>query len=792
MSGDTDLTSTSTPRTSTVAPSRPSSTTDSVSALPHAEDATASEVSKPVFRRFSESDVRHTEGSYKLKAFILVLKGAYALVKSKLFSTGRKGSKIGVGKIRGLEVEMESRPVDGFGQTHGVSQGSESLIQLTKHIDRFVVFTRNDEREDHSKNYKSFKDDLRKVADISCREAHAATRVCSLLDAFEARQGVLSEGDRDKLLSLLDQMNLNCKEGKSCDGMVKDVEKLLLHSLVDASTDNTVVRQVKKSKLLKYTQIKKDFDKEHHIARGKNSPPEMTNGITIWVNGDEQQLSEKTTQHNLGVASSYLASRCRVNPDTLLASSAKTLRGAEGGAQVFRPSQLKKDEELQGVTINGHQHSLSISKGGVDKQVVVQRSGAWAVHGGFKPKASIIKLKSQLDQAKSNFEILSFHDDPKKLAEAEDNLRKFIKEMGVKLPSGLDKAATRAEKIKLYQKAYQAAIQQCEQRLATRRDLAISQGLPKVVQSLSTMAKDEQSLKMALATGSFLHVEESFLSGKDSHEKSMMEDMSATVDYLRENAEVTFEAGLTEPKIKVSDDPNNPTITIILPKPDPPPGQPATALDRPFKLQIAMFNTGINESQVLGSAGGSQDELQIALNTNSLNVMNEYVKDLVSKLPPDNERQAIIEAWDNLENHYKDGSHRDAVDTRGQELRVDLLQAMHAGIGVLCKSGKDRTGEKTGSILARGMSRELAPPKKADAEIQVRDARVFSKPPKPGEKTVSSRKAVEDDLHQQLDRGISYRNTGLNTGKGDGYALNAFQQRFWSRFDRSLTNDGPS
>jgi hypothetical protein len=272
------------------------------------------------------------------------------------------------------------------------------------------------------------------------------------------------------------------------------------------------------------------------------------------------------------------------------------------------------------------------------------------------------------------------------------------------------------------------------------------------VQSLDKMSKNPIALDTAVAAGSFLHVAEGFLSHLDSSEKTMLEDMKGTMDYLSENCKVAFIRDILHPQVILEEG----KIVIRLPQPE----NYAANAPSTLGLSALYFNTGVNENQSKGHLFKKYDILQAAINADSMNKLYAYGE----KLNQDHSFHPSLDMYAAkmaLDTHYGSGKDksRAAKDMQGYKLRVDFVKACAGMVSIKCKSGKDRTGIAVVNLLKAAVTHKL---RLAAAEADFQPLG----------------KEQAEKLKREIEGGISHHITGLNTAKGDAYAFNAFQSTF--------------
>lgn len=498
---------------------------------------------------------------------------------------------------------------------------------------------------------------------------------------------------------------------------------------------------LKKDLKEKYGISGKDFDKQYKLAGVNNSPQSMVNSITI----HGQELQEQTSLIDMDCASQYLRQRRKGDEAAVIESGGR-----------FRPSILKKEGEFQCMITNGHKHV--IKENGVVVASVL-RSGAFAVHG--RKEERIKQLQGEKERILNLFpaHALEINEQIKLVSSSKEmglyQLEKHLKAYDDELKKNeLMDSKKLARLDNQFKECGCLNLEEFRMELSARRDLALAQALPKIVKSVEDMAKNPEALAMAVATGSFLHVEECFLSHADSDEKHMIEDMKGAMDYLREHAKIKF-SNVKTPTIQIDEsDPNHEKIMILLPQTD----AENISEEHEFGLEALHFTTGVNEWQSINSSF-KYDPLQAEINTEGLNRLSDHAKKAYEALSDkagsqvnlsEARRTALREglevSWISLRTHYGENESRSEKDIRGVDLRGNVIRMVGGGLGIVCKSGKDRTGVE--------VSRELA-------------------------KDVAARLNLdEEELKGKLFAGISHRITGLNTLDEDGYAFSIAQQPY--------------
>lgn len=146
----------------------------------------------------------------------------------------------------------------------------------------------------------------------------------------------------------------------------------------------------------------KDFKVAYDIARGLQAPAVVKNVL--------EQGTEKTTRHDHSSSLSYLEQRNEQNP-----KFEAQIRFMTKNPDFTRVSELKGNEETQGIPTNAHLHTFEKPDG---TTASVFRSGAFAVHGRHKTRVDELKKESTklINKRKSN------EDEINKLKEKNDEL----------------------------------------------------------------------------------------------------------------------------------------------------------------------------------------------------------------------------------------------------------------------------------------------------------------------------------------------------------------------------------
>lgn len=469
------------------------------------------------------------------------------------------------------------------------------------------------------------------------------------------------------------------------------------------------------------------FRHEITKARGVNASKELTRTFKV----GEHNLTEKTTNLDVSIGAKFL----RASGGEKYQQQIGYMEEHPSG---IRLSQERQEVEAQGMLTNGFVHSVTLESG---ESKSILRSGAFAVHDKKKIGLDgLIAKKAEIARLEQEIEALG-------LPKSDEALRAEMDRIGGdraqrdELMSRIEKEEKLGAKIEEIQASFTKAGGDVE--IKRRTDLTAAQALPKISASIKEMAKNPKSLANAVATGSFLHVEQSLLSDQDASERAMLEDMKGAMDYLKKNATIKLTTNPNEETVEVDEDGKIKLKLYVEGIKEVP--------DREFTLKTLLFTQGVNEQQSLGHlfSRESGPSYQDKVNLGSLEELLEYADSVVDHDTSD-ETKDIREKMEALKRHYSEANFRKGKDIEGNRLIDELVEALDAGRGVVCKSGKDRTGAEVSDSLAAGIAKKLG---KDDEE----------------------KKALRKEAREKLAAGISHRITGINTGKRNGYAFNAGQ-----------------
>lgn len=608
---------------------------------------------------------------------------------------------------------------------------------------------------------KSFAERYSKERDISYNpNDEQIDKVLSLLYAFKTCL--------DKNVNRIN--NYEIKEGEYFAKIEAEI-KILTASRASIGTREKALKNIES--LLKQCAWevagvnKKSFQMEFHKARGIYTPAVLEK-IVVKKQG-ANDIKEVAVRHNHDASVDYLTKRN--------ATKFKTqIEFMKENSNFLRVSQYRMPSEAQGMSPNALEHSLT---DGTTKRSVF-RSGAFAVHG--QDGVRIEALKKEKDEAKTRIltiegllktgsitkergseqinidktKILMFDEQIKGVKEGKnlgiDGLNKKLKEFEAQFSDGVDLLVIDKQ---LRKELGFANLQELRAEISTRRDFCISQALPELIASVLKSAETPDSLKVALATGSFLHVAEGLLSHLNGKERAMIEDMKATLDYLSENCIIEF-LKTGEQEVAVGYDEGDdaklePKITLKLLIPenanDEIKKQLSKKPEKPLRLTAICFNTAVNEQHTIRQIAGIflPGEYQKVKN-----YQNEIVEEGLGKLYDYHalasqklKTPIAEESMRKLKDHYSKEGNRDTKDIKGVELRFQATRELGGQESIKCKSGKDRTGVWVSNFLA----------------LQFANMDQY-----------------KERIKAKLLRGLSHYLTGVNTGKPKNYAFNRLQR----------------
>jgi len=317
----------------------------------------------------------------------------------------------------------------------------------------------------------------------------------------------------------------------------------------------------------------------------------------------------------------------------------------------MRPSDAKKEEEVQAMSINARVHTLSVRRkdGSLQEVASCPRSGAYATHGRKPRKMGLSGLMRLLD----------FCDNAQPL----------------EVRAALDKWRFSSR-------------EELAGEVETRLGCCISQALPVVVNGILTMCRRPVSMEAAYKSGSFLMVQQSLLSDCNPREGAYLQDAKGALDVLSQRLQIRFVFKPTH-MLEVQSDKR---IMLSLDRdtiPDSAIPSGVTrdeVLSRTYGLTVLVFSCGVNVLQSLGflMPPDNQETVQDIINRQSLMALNDYA--LQAGCSP-----SSLPALRALNRHYSPGAERPPKDTESIWLVRRAAKELGAVRAINCKSGKDRT-----------------------------------------------------------------------------------------------------
>ncbi len=532
---------------------------------------------------------------------------------------------------------------------------------------------------------------------LSVTELHSLKSLYCLLDAFDtcAKLDKSTEelnAKKQQIINELTKVTINIKSGQRA---ISTIRQILIECLIDPTS------------LENKKNIKENFNKQYYYSLGF-----FTGSYQNSFEIDGLAITEQTVplSNEIGLEYSNLRkdihSSLNVNWETTL-----------------RISALKSDPSGQNLLINGHQHTISVE----DAHSTILRSGAFAVHSRKAQRLAL--LKDQLKACPTDLAL-------KANLETQLKLLKNSRVGGIHTLTNLANAQPTLDNKILHRWGFED-LEALKLELSERRDFTLAQSLPKIVQSLENLVKDPSALEMAEKTRKFLHVEEGLLSHLHQADQLIIDDMKGTMDYLRNHCKIK----LTDEKTSIqvdSTDRLNPELILFIQKP-----KKCKIENSPtFGLEALYFNTGVNELQTLGQLFKPNDDFQAKINAEGLTQLELYYESVIEKSEELSKEDPLKTSWQAIRHHYSPATTRQARDIAGLKLRHRLVKTLKGGRGVVCKSGKDRTGME----ISRALASEIAE-----------------------EKCLPERK-----IRIELQKGISYHLTSLNTGQPAAYAFYPF------------------
>jgi hypothetical protein len=305
--------------------------------------------------------------------------------------------------------------------------------------------------------------------------------------------------------------------------------------------------------------------------------------------------------------------------------------------------------------------------------------------------------------------------------------------------------------------AQRTKVEAIQKEMDIRLGCITAQALSKVSASIEEMVKDPGKLAKAVDSGTFLHVEQSFLSSLEPKENHMIQEERDAFRNITQNLKVEFGDA------KSVDYQDDGTIVLTLKRPE---GGVLTA-DRKFDVLVPLFVQGVNEQQAIRRPLPAvlKNTLEHDINTESHDALRGYM--FKSKVPD------TLEMITELDRVFAPGKERTFQDGELVQTLQNFTELLGGVTGINCKSGKDRTSMVFCYLQAQ----------KAIEHFKSRGGEMK-------EKAV----AFAEKVQEKLQEGVSHYITGLNTGVV-GYAFSALQRLFlpsWFKVKAALCGKGPS
>lgn len=411
-------------------------------------------------------------------------------------------------------------------------------------------------------------------------------------------------------------------------------------------------------------------------TRVADLPATMTSEFEVKIGDKNVLVSETTTGIPADIAAKYLEKAGGENYRSHIDFINR--HKGENGEWRQRPS-AAREQGFPCMIYNAAKHSAKSNNGEIPDEIVL-RSGAFAVHG--QGKIGLTKLKEMEAELKRIKDDLKSEESPGKIEKLkmhrEKILIKLAKNWGITDKNGI----VGSEALKL-------AETKLAEQITDRTLMTVAQALPKFCESIRAMAANPDTMDIVKKTGSLLHGEESLLSDQEEKELGMIQDMKGAMDHIRKNATVKFGG---EESVDIDKKTGKITITLCVPN-------SGISADQSFKITAPFFTQGVNEWQSIGHALGWESR-QDDINLEALGQLMEYAEK-AEKLD--------LKEIQALKAHYshENAKNRMGKDVKGVELIHAAVKALGGNIGVVCKSGKDRTGLETLRRLATAVAAKV-------------------------------------------------------------------------------------
>lgn len=601
-----------------------------------------------------------------------------------------------------------------------VGETEEAAIRKLNDIGKDTSF---DQVKPQLENYKADGKLPENMAIYQFNAQHAVLCLATGVDALEKMyQGnakkIFDDHIKEKLAGILSK-DLSATT-------FKEIEKLFQEAVKKTSK---AAHANEKGKL-------KELELEMDTSRGRRIPTKLSRDFTV----EGENFKETSTNASTQAASGFLTlvgkNKAGGNDyDPQIAYNEGCNADRENPSRRLSP--LKNGVEFQGTPVNLVNHELTkIPDAGkaekakmfaelvgenpeIVKSVSVARGGIPATHGRGKPglealKEQRIKIHKEL-QALYKEELITDEGDPES-----KNLKNKIKGLEEKIGS-LDKE------------------------ILTREHLVVAQYLPKIaIEVQNQIANNPEALELSINSGSFLFLEQTFVSDQNSSEKAMLQDASGAIPYLNENIKIQLsnDPSQNQAVAPLKDEnglevPGKFVLTVYVPKDKVPLSE---SQRKPLGVHQILVAQGVNEFQSLGHfrISDSKETYQDKLNKKGI---EELLQAAMGR--GKGEDPAIVA----LKEHYSLNGERAGKDIIGVNLIADAVAALGGARGISCKSGKDRTGTEASNTLSRAHR----------SDGNENEARVKK-------------------INEELMGGNSYEITGENTGEENAYAFNKWQR----------------
>ncbi|GAX76742.1 hypothetical protein CEUSTIGMA_g4189.t1 [Chlamydomonas eustigma] len=322
----------------------------------------------------------------------------------------------------------------------------------------------------------------------------------------------------------------------------------------------------------------------------------------------------------------------------------------------LRPSDAKKMEEVQAMTINSRIHSLQlVSKDGASSELASYlRMGHASNSIGFNLCHDAMHLQANSPVRQALLAQIRF-----------------------------------------------VSLEQLYEEIDLRRVCCVAQALPVIVRAIKEMCRRQTSMQSVVRSGSFLYVQQSLLSDLNNREGAYLQDLRGALDELSSSLQVRF---LFRPSNTIEVQGRHIILSLDrdeVPDAAVPEGvSREELLSRTYGLTAVVFSCGVNVLQSLGFflASDDKDTVQDVFNRYGM----ERITDYASQAGLSSSAALIA-----LTQHYSPGALRLPKDVDSVWLVRDTTRELGGVRGVNCKSGKDRTAMEIALSFTQEASRQL-------------------------------------------------------------------------------------